>query len=32
MALDPAVIRELTLFVIAATGLIRAVWPHGIFR
>ncbi len=31
-AFDPAVMRELTLFIVAVTGLIKAIWPNGIFR
>ncbi len=32
IAFDPAVMRELTLFIIALTALIRAIWPNGIFH
>lgn len=32
MAFDPAMVRELTLLIIAITGLVKAVWPDGICR
>jgi hypothetical protein len=31
-AFDPAVMRDLTVLIIAITALIRAVWPNGIYR
>jgi len=31
-ALDPAVMRDLTVLIIAITALIRAIWPNGISR
>lgn len=31
-AFDPAVMRELTLLIVAVTGLLKAVWPNGIYR
>jgi hypothetical protein len=31
-ALDPAVMRDIALLVTALIGLIKAIWPNGIFR
>lgn len=31
-AFDPAVMRDVTLLIIAITGLIKAIWPNGIRR
>jgi hypothetical protein len=31
-ALDPAVMHEATLLIIAIAALTKAVWPNGIFR
>jgi hypothetical protein len=31
-ALDPAVMQAAALFIIAITGLIKAIWPNGIRR
>jgi hypothetical protein len=30
--LDPAVMRELTLLLVAIAALIKSIWPNGIFR
>ena len=32
LALDPAMVRELALFVYALGTLIKAIWPKGIRR
>jgi hypothetical protein len=32
LAFDPAVVRDLTMLIIAITGLIKAIWPNGINR
>lgn len=32
IAFDPAVVRDVTLLIIAITALVRAIWPNGIFR
>jgi hypothetical protein len=32
IAFDLAVMRELTLLIIAITGLIKVIWPNGVFR
>jgi hypothetical protein len=31
-ALDPAMMHEAALLIIAITGLIKAIWPNGIRR
>ncbi|TCK28547.1 hypothetical protein EV667_2554 [Ancylobacter aquaticus] len=29
---DPAVMRDIALLLAALAGLIKAIWPNGIFR
>ena len=32
IAFDPAVVRELTLLILAIAAIIKAIWPNGIRR
>jgi hypothetical protein len=32
LALDPAVMQAMALLLFAVAGLIRAIWPNGIFK
>lgn len=31
-AFEPSVMRDLALLAFAITGLVKAIWPNGIFR
>jgi hypothetical protein len=31
-ALDPAVMQAMALLIAAIAGLIRAIWPNGVFK